>query len=107
MQESFPARLASDARYERALQGLRLLVRHQGAQLVQTLLAWRQGAADEIRKAYGVGGGVSGGLSAVGVCKRAAAELVFLDAAELVLASAGGAFAEGPQYAAFFDHVLQ
>lgn len=111
-------------------QGLRLLAHHQGAQLVQTLVAWRQGAGDEIRRAYGggapgtpgsggapgtpggggagAGGGTGGGqLSLTGLCKRAAAELVFLDAADVVLAAARPPFADSPQFGAFFEHVLQ
>lgn len=66
-QDNFPSRLASDWRYERALQGLRLLAGRQGGGLLQTLLAWRQGAIDEIAKAYGGGGGV---LNLQGLCKR-------------------------------------
>ena len=68
-------RLALDWRYERALQGLRLLVRHGVGQVVQALLAWRASANEEIRKACGApaaGSAGSGGaaLSLQGVCKR-------------------------------------
>jgi hypothetical protein len=61
----------------RLLQGLRLLVQHQAGQVAQALMAWRQGANDEIKKAYGssaaaaTGGGAGGGLlNLQGVCKR-------------------------------------
>jgi hypothetical protein len=113
-QENFAARLAADWQYERALRGLRLLVQHQPGPLAQTLLAWRQGASDELKKAYGGGGGGGSGGGAAGApggaagaCKRAAVEIIFMDAADAVLAEFRPAFLEDRHFAAFLDTVQQ
>jgi len=92
-------------------------VQHQLGQLVQTLLAWRQGVNDEIKKAYSSGGGTGaagggsggggGGLSLQGVCKRAAVEIMFLDAAEVVLQEFQPAFWDDRHFVSFFDTVQQ
>jgi hypothetical protein len=47
-------------------QGLRLLVQHEPGQLAQALLAWRQSANDEIRRAYGAAGAAAVAAAAGG-----------------------------------------
>jgi hypothetical protein len=70
-QDNFVSRLSSDWRYERALQGVRLLVQHHTGMLVQNLMAWRQQVTEDIKKAYSSGGAAGGGvLNVQGICKR-------------------------------------
>lgn len=66
VQENFLQTIASDWRYERALQGIRLLAQHHLGQLVQSLIAWRQAVNDDIKKNYSTNNVVN----VQGVCKR-------------------------------------
>lgn len=66
MQENVLATIASDWRYERALQGIRLLAQHHLGHLVQSLIAWRQHVNDDIKKNYSQNNVVN----VQGVCKR-------------------------------------
>jgi hypothetical protein len=58
--------LASDWRYERALQGIRLLAQHHVGQLVQAIIAWRQAVNEDIKKNFSSNNVVN----VQGVCKR-------------------------------------
>lgn len=65
-QDNFLTTIASDWRYERALQGIRLLAQHHVGQLVQSLIAWRQAVNEDIKKNFSTNNIVN----AQGVCKR-------------------------------------
>ncbi|WIA40102.1 hypothetical protein OEZ86_013510 [Tetradesmus obliquus] len=80
-QDNFLATIASDWRYERALQGIRLLAQHHLGHLVQALIAWRQNVNEDIKKNFSSNNVVN----VQGVCKRAAMEILFLEAANQVL----------------------
>jgi hypothetical protein len=58
--------LASDSRYERALQGIRLLAQHHVGQLVQAIITWRQAVNEDIKKNFSANNVVN----VQGVCKR-------------------------------------
>lgn len=65
-QDNFLQTVASDWRYERALQGIRLLAQHHVGQLVQSLIAWRQAVNEDIKKNFSSNNIVN----VQGVCKR-------------------------------------
>jgi hypothetical protein len=65
-QENFLQTVASDWRYERALQGIRLLAQHHVGQLVHAIIAWRQAVNDDIKKNYSTNNVVN----MQGICKR-------------------------------------
>lgn len=64
--------LASDWRYERALQGIRLLAQHHVGQLVQAIIAWRQAVNEDIKKNFSSNNVVN----VQGVCKRVSKQLL-------------------------------
>lgn len=66
LQGKFLEVLASDWRYERALQGIRLLAQHHVGQLVQAIIAWRQAVNEDIKKNFSTNNVVN----VQGVCKR-------------------------------------
>lgn len=66
LQGNFLDTLASDWRYERALQGIRLLAQHHVGQLVQAIITWRQAVNDDIKKNFSTNNVVN----VQGVCKR-------------------------------------
>ncbi|KAI8469209.1 MAG: cell morphogenesis central region-domain-containing protein [Monoraphidium minutum] len=109
-QDNFVSRLSSDWRYERALQGVRLLAQHHIGVLVQNLMAWRQQVTDEIKKAYSGGPGGAGGsgvLNLQGICKRAAMEIIFLEASQVVLEEFRPEFFSDRLFCLFFDNMQQ
>lgn len=63
--------LGSDWRYERALQGIRLLAKHHVGQLVQAIIAWRQAVNEDIKKNFSSNNVVN----VQGVCKRVRKQL--------------------------------
>lgn len=65
-QENFLQTVASDWRYERALQGIKLLAQHHVGQLVHAIIAWRQAVNDDIKKNYSTNNVVN----MQGICKR-------------------------------------
>lgn len=86
-QENFAGVLAADWRYERALRAVRLLSAHSVPLVVQELSAWRQGVEEGIKEKYllpsSAGAGVP--ISLTGTCKRAAMDILVLDAAQQLL----------------------
>lgn len=66
LQGNFLDTLASDWRYERALQGIRLLAQHHVGQLVQAIITWRQAVNEDIKKNFSANNVVN----VQGVCKR-------------------------------------
>jgi hypothetical protein len=65
-QDNFLQTVASDWRYERALQGIRLLAQHHVGQLVHAIIAWRQAVNEDIKKNYSTNNVVN----MQGICKR-------------------------------------
>eukprot|EP00775_Hariotina_reticulata_P013221 gene13221-13351_t len=98
-QENFLATISSDWRYERALQGVRLLAQHHVGQVVQALIAWRQNINEDIKKKHSVNNVVN----IQGVCKRAAMEVLFLEASLQVLDEFEPDFWRDRQFQNFFD----
>lgn len=75
--------MLQDARYERALQGLRLLARHHVGRLVQTLIDWRTEVNEDIKRTCTQ---PNGAVNLQGVCKR----VRHMTAAQQWLAPSGG-----------------
>lgn len=65
-QDNFLATLSSDWRYERSLQGIRLLASHAVGPLVNALIGWRQAVNENIKRHHSANNVVN----LAGVCKR-------------------------------------
>ncbi len=67
--------LASDKRYQCALQGVKLLAHHSVGALVQALINWRTLVNDDIKRNYSQGS--SSSLTIHGVAKRVSSTLCY------------------------------
>eukprot|EP00877_Chromochloris_zofingiensis_P014103 jgi/Chrzof1/8947/Cz03g30090.t1 len=100
-QDNLLASVSSDWRYERALQGIKLLAQHHAGMLVSTLIAWRQNVNEEIKKNFSS----SGVVNVHGLCKRAAMEILFLEASMVVLDEYVPEFFQDRNFNSFFASI--
>ncbi|MEW5311099.1 MAG: hypothetical protein WDW38_002842 [Sanguina aurantia] len=84
-QDHFPTQMQSDLRYESGLKSLTLLARHHISPLSTQMYCWRDDSHGQLKARFPPAGGGSH-ERILGFCKRAAVDLVFMEAALVMFA---------------------
>jgi len=100
--DNFTSMLAADPRYERALKSVATLARHGAGGVVGALTTWRRNTQEALKQRFSHNGVVN----LQGVCKRAAMEILFLEASLQVLEQAApGWLAADAGLASFYANI--
>lgn len=100
-QDNFSATLSADVRFQRILKSIEVVAKHHIGYVVQALTSWRKTTQDAIKERFSNNGVVN----MTGVCKRAAMEIMFLEASLQVMDNYQQRFFENRDFVTFYENI--